>query len=241
MHGLLYKFCALVLNEVVDKFWGVLPRRVSFLNQVYGLPIEKIGFLNLGAEEDWMDLAGNVELIKKYKIKYGLNLDKKILVTGGKIDLFKKDTLILMRQFARADAEGLLVIFGSIDLELVDEFNSILNSSNKIIYLGWLNSSEVYEVLLLSDLGIFLGRHSVLWEQCVGVGLPLLLNADESFSYLNHNNNIISDDKSATQLISQALDLFVNNDLLSEYKKRAMQNSRYEFSYSRISERGIHL
>ncbi|WRK53645.1 hypothetical protein SD457_00395 [Coprobacillaceae bacterium CR2/5/TPMF4] len=80
-----------------------------------------------------------------------------------------------------------LLVFGSIIDELIDEFNSLL--SNQVIYLGWLNQSEMINKLLIADLAIFPGRHSVIWEQACGLGIPIIVKNWKGTHHVDKGGN----------------------------------------------------
>jgi len=234
LHKILYKFCAMKLNEVVDKFWGVLPDRVNFLNQVYGIPREKIDLLNLGVESSWIDLSNQCNTKAHLRKKLNHSNSDFLICTGGRIDQFKKNTLELMSAFKNCKIKNAkLLIFGTVADDLQLNFDEILNNDDRIIYLGFINPDTVNEVIISSDIGIFLGRHSVIWEQSVGLGLPLILGCANQVNHLNHNDNIIFAPSAtiAIDLLNEA----ILNQSLPNLRARALADSRLQFSYRAIA------
>ena len=82
LHKIFYRGCASILNQVTKKFWGVLPSRVIFLNEVYKLPLNKIDLLLLGSEEKYMNRLHSLNYLKDIREKYSIKsiiLKKKYL------------------------------------------------------------------------------------------------------------------------------------------------------------------
>ena len=238
LHKLFYKKCAMKLNEVVDKFWGVLPDRVKFLNKVYGVPEDKIDLLNLGIESKWMDVSNQKDIIKILRKKLNFPNDDFLICTGGRIDKFKKNTLELMLEFKNFKAKNAkLLIFGTIADYLRSDFDKILKEDERIKYLGFIKPEVVNEIIISSDIGIFLGRHSVIWEQSVGLGLPLILGYGNTVNHLNHNENIkfASTASNAITILNEEI---LNKNFLV-IKKRALADSRFNFSYRNIASKSL--
>lgn len=240
LHKLIYRPCALALNQVVDKFWGVLPSRVDFLEKVYGIPRNKIGLLSMGVDSRWAQAAGCHELKSSYRKKYGFNASDIVIATGGRIDSFKKQTLAFMYEFRRLNFRNLrLVVFGTVSSDLEKEFFDLIRSDDRIVYVGFLCSSGVVEILLSSDLGVFMGRHSVIWEQAVGVGLPLILGDRGLASYLNHQDNIYFADSSRSAV--DHIDRLIICDEMQRFKTNAQADTRFMFSYENIAKKSLEI
>ena len=63
----------------------------------------------------------------------------------------------------------------------------LIKSDNRIIYVGWLDSKSNLLIYILY-LAVYPGTHSVLWEQTVGVGIPVILKKWEGFEHLEINH-----------------------------------------------------
>lgn len=66
-----------------------------------------------------------------------------------------------------------LLIFGSIIEDMQAEFTELCNADERIQYIGWFTADDTYPYFLASDLAVFPGRHSVMWEQVAGQGIPI--------------------------------------------------------------------
>ena len=94
LHKIIWRYYAQKINPFVKKWYGVLPARVDFLKDVYGLPADKIDFLPMGADDDFVEKYSHPDVRLEYRKKYGVAEDEQLIVTGGKINLAKKQTLL---------------------------------------------------------------------------------------------------------------------------------------------------
>lgn len=236
LHYTIWKYCMNQLNKYVDKFYGVLPIRCDFLNKYYNLPNNKIDLLVMGVDDELIENSKKqVESIKK---KYGINSNKINIVTGGKIDHYKTETLNLM-EIIEENKNIDLYVFGSIGDEIKDRFNSLL--SGNIKYVGWLNQEESYSLLQACDLAIFPGRHSVIWEQCVGLGVPIVVRNWPGTNHVDIGGNCLFLNNGSIEELQVVINNIQNTDLLEKMKKAAQSKNKEIFSYKNIAQNSINV
>jgi 1,2-diacylglycerol 3-alpha-glucosyltransferase len=239
LHKVFYKSCAHALNKVATKFWGVLPSRVNFLKEVYDLPEEKVDLLLMGAEEKYLFLKEEYNLLDKVKRKYNINENKKLIVTGGKVNYSKCEILVLLEAVKIFEDDIELIIFGSISDDIRGKFDQILLSSSNVRHVGWLNVEDTYNILAIADLAIFPGGHSVLWEQCVAIGVPLTIRRNNLYSHLEIDNNIAWLNECSAKDIKRIIEHCLNYNNLEMLKMGAWNERRLKFSYSKIAAKSI--
>lgn len=236
LHKIIWKYYAKKIEPYVEKFYGVTPARVEFLNKVYGLPLSKIELLPLGADDEAVKRAKDPIIVEKKHIEYGLKSKDFIIVTGGKIDHNKPQILLLMKAVNECDITNIkLLVFGSVAEEYKAEFEKQL--SDRVRYIGWRRSEEIYAEFAVADLVVFPGLHSVLWEQAVGMGKPCIFRDIEGFHHIDLGGNCLffKEDsiKNYQETICQAI------KQLTEMKQVAEDKGRKEFSYLEIAKRSI--
>ena len=235
LHKLLWRSCAQRLLPFVTKFYGVLPARVDFLKDVYGLPEDKIELLVMGADDELAMKAENPDVKSEIRERYGIAEDDFLIINGGKIDLFKKQTLLLMDAVnAIEDKRVKLIVFGSIVPELKEEINNRL--SDRVQYIGWVRSDDSYDYFAASDLAVFPGRHSVFWEQVAGQGIPMICKRWAGTDHVNVNGNVVFLETDTVDEIKAAIVSVMEN---YDSMKAAAEKSRRTFAYSDIAKRSI--
>lgn len=239
LHKLLWRHMAQIIEPYTTKFYGVLPARVDFLKDVYHLPVDKCELLVMGADDDMVHRA---EVLSKESIirkKYGISKDDFLIVTGGKIDLFKKETLLLMEAVSNLEDKIKLLVFGSIVPELKEDFLSLVDGE-KVIYAGWIDSKESYNYFAEADLVVFPGRHSVFWEQVAAQGIPMICKYWEGTTHIDVGGNVIFIAGKTTKEIYDNLLKIINDEkLYNSLKRIAKEIGMNRFSYKIIAHKSI--
>lgn len=238
LHKILWRASSKYVEDYVEKFYGVLPSRVEFLTEMYGIQKNKVDLLLLGIDDD---IVESIEENEIKEIRNGLRTsdNELIIITGGKIDSAKAQTMKLIKYVKEINDKKIkLIIFGSITKDLECEFRNLVDNVN-IIYVGWLNSKDIYKYLLVADLGVFLGRHSVIWEQAIGLGLPCIFKKWEGMSHINRDGNcILLEEKDYDGLPVLLNKLHSNREILNEMRRKNLEISE-EFSYFNIAKKSI--
>ena len=95
LHRYVWKNCARKIEPYVSKFYGALPTRVQFLKDVYGLPDRKCELLVMGGDDDLISKVSSEENRIITRKQYGISKDDFFVVTGGKINWARPETLNL--------------------------------------------------------------------------------------------------------------------------------------------------
>ena len=236
LHRRIWKRCAQVIEPYTSKFYGVVPARVDFLEEMYGLPAHKCDLLVMGADDDAVEKALHPEVRAKRRRAYGVSDDDIVIVTGGKIDHNKPQVLTLMRVVnSLSDSRVKLIVFGSVAQDLKAEFDGSL--TDKVIHIGWRRSEDIYEDFAAADLVAFPGLHSVLWEQSVGMGVPGVFKRIEGFEHIDIGGNCLFFEKDDAQEYTTRILAALNT--LDEMKTAAVAKGMKTFSYREIAKRAL--
>lgn len=241
LHRIIWRHYAKMIEPYTLKFYGVLPARVDFLIDNYGLPKNKCELLIMGADDDFVFETSNTQMINSLKKKLNILPKDFVIVTGGKIDFAKKQTLILMKaikELNNCNFNIKLLIFGSIDSNISEKFNNLCD--NNIIYLGWANQVDSYRYFSIADLVCFPGRHSVYWEQVVSIGKPMLCKYWEGTTHVNIGGNIEYLYNDSIDEIKEKIAFIISDK--NKYKNMLSAANKVEkndFLYSRIAKKSI--
>lgn len=242
----LYRFwwkpCAKAIEPYAYKFWGVMPSRVDFLHNIYGISQDKIDMLFMGADDESVSHAADPELQQTIRGKYGISQDDFLIVTGGKIDTFKIQTLLLTKAVQEIDKDNVkLLIFGSIDEELKDGIISMCDGK-KIQHIGWAKGDQSYEYFACADLVVFPGRHSVYWEQVTAQGIPMICKYWDGTTHIDIGGNVefLMED-SVEEIKKKLLQILDEPGKYDAMKKVAQSDLRHQFSYKIIARKSVGL
>lgn len=239
LHRVIWRNCARKLLPYTYKFWGTLPARIDFLAENYGIPRSKCDLLTMGGDDDQIDRAISPANIQDVRSRYGYCDDDFLIVTGGKIDSAKRQTLDLMqaaKNIGKLHPKIRLIVFGPVCEELKDDFYSLVDGFG-IKYIPWADENLSYDLFASANLAVFPGRHSVYWEQAASCGLPLVVKYWDGTNHINVNGNAtFLYDASVDDIEKTVEKIFVDKCEYNQMKERAlssMSNFRYSFIASK--------
>ena len=240
LHKCLWRHSAHIVAPYTTRFYGVLPARVDFLKNIYRLPAEKCELLVMGADDDKVEEAERNHWRERIRDKYGIKQDDFLVMTGGKIDAWKTQTLLLMEAVRNISSPRLkLIVFGSVTPELKEKVQELADGT-KVQYIGWIESEESYRYWIAADLAVFPGRHSVFWEQVAGMGIPMICKYWDGTTHVNVNDNAIFLMQDSVEEIAAAIGPLLDNpDKYRQMLARAQSEARKQFSYRSIAQRAI--
>lgn len=222
-----------------DKFFYLTPACKEFTIKKYGVPKEKMEFLPLGYDPFLCDWDNRYEIRRNIRNIYNISEDTTVIIHGGKI-IKSRRTIELIQAYSNIkssyDGKLCLLIFGGISNEMKDRTERLIETDDSIIYVGSLSKKEYYDLYLASDIAAFPGGQSVLWQESIGCGLPVILGWAEGLEYLDVGGNVRFVDGLSVKSISKGM-LEVLKD--EKYKTMAMisaQKGREFFSYERIAK-----
>lgn len=236
LHSIVWRRSAKLLEPYMKKCWGVTPLRCRFLKEMYHIKQELIDFLPMGVDDD--SIPYDRESVKCH-VRKGLNIkdDDILIFTGGKID-YLKNTHVLLEAFTDIRDKNIhLVICGTLTPQM-QRLKAIIDSDIRVHYLGWCGAERVMECMIASDISFFPGTHSTLWEQSVGVGIPIVCKYWEGMEHVNINGNCLfvkgEDVKEIKDVINRIKDFTILDNL-----KTLARVASSEFLYSNISKKAI--
>lgn len=239
MHKVIWKHCAQLILPYVTKFYGVLPARVDFLKDMYNIPQEKVELLVMGADDDMIEEVKRENRRNQLRNQYGIKDTDFLIITGGKIDHAKEQVIQLLEAIRSLNIEKVkCIVFGSIVDDMKEKILSFCDNEN-IIYVGWLDNKKTYEYLYASDLAIYPGRHSVLWEQTVGLGIPMITKYWEGTTHIDVGGNVKFIQEDSVKEMKLLITDMLNSDEYLNMKSIAQLKGIKEFSYAYIAGKSI--
>ena len=239
LHGILWRHMVQIIEPYTVRFYGVLPARVEFLKSIYKLPPSKCELLVMGGDDELVFNTSSDKAKIMIRKEYGIDKKDFLIVTGGKIDKFKKQTLLLMQAVKQLEGKVKLLVFGSVDNEIKTDFDSLCDGEI-VQYTGWIDSVDSYKFFAASDLVIFPGRHSVFWEQVVSQQIPMVCKYWSGTTHIDIGGNVLYLIKdSVDELVSIISSLVEYPDKYAEMLSAARGERSHEFLYSEIAKRSI--
>ncbi|MFN4362638.1 glycosyltransferase family 4 protein [Chryseobacterium hispalense] len=234
----LYKYL-----KYIKRIYPIVPASAHFLNQVYKIPYKDMTLLPLGC-----DYLKSIEVMKntnKFAVRKKMGIDEAdfVIMTGGKFDPLKKTEILIQAVNKINDPDIHLIIFGKASDENLDYENKLksMSENSNIHFTGWLNNDSVMELMAVSDVAIYPSSQSVVWQQSIGMHLPLIIGnlGGQEPEYLNrHDNVIILDTEEITQenFEKHIINLKDDPELLQKMKFGAQRVASEYLDYRIICE-----
>lgn len=222
----------------VEKVYGTTSWRKTFARIYYGIPEEKLDTLIMGIDSDHLPID-HMLVRRAIREELGIPQDAFLFVTGGKLD-HHKHTLEAMKAFGNQPGDNArFLLFGAVLPEIKEEFDTLLNNDSRMKYIGYVKSQEVHKYFLAADFGLFPGRHSVLWEEAIGCGLPCLFHKYEEHDHTEICENCIRMTSHDEKDIQAVLERVLDNKAFYEKLKRQSLLAAKEYSYHTIAKKSL--
>lgn len=229
------------VQKYISTFFGTTPWRCDYLNKVYKIPKDKIELLAMGVDSIEFDKLLKDHSRVSLRKELGFSENDFVICTGGRIDL-TKNFHVLIDAFNRANLKNTkLLIFGNLDNKIKGLFNELISNNKNIKYQGWASQSDILKYFAVSDLAVFPGTHSVLWEQACGCYLPCVFNDWDGMKHVDFGGNcLFVDGNSIDCLKSTIIKVVSDKDLYLSMLRKAKEVAP-SFSYSSIAKKAIQM
>jgi 1,2-diacylglycerol 3-alpha-glucosyltransferase len=196
LHGIIRKSILDRVRKHISKYFPITPESARFLNEVYSVPFSEMELLPLGADTDLGAEVRSLEKGRALRASFKIPVTDTIIFTGGKLSPLKK-TELLLEAFKALPRENVhLFIIGTASAADKDYEAKLRNEAeclSNVHFTGWLNSQDIYSYLDMADIAVFPASQSILWQQAISMGLPLIVGdiGGQDVSYLNLYENMI--------------------------------------------------
>jgi len=200
LHGVIRKWFLDRARPYLSKIFPIVPASATFLHEIYKVPHSEMELLPLGADTDLAREIKKQQAGRALRRSFGISEDDIVIFTGGKLAPAKK-TELLIDAVARLPGRRIhVVVVGDASEENEAYKNGLVKLAQErtnIRFTGWLDSTDIYRYLDMADLAVFPASQSILWQQAIAMGLPLIVGNTgyQDISYLNLHHNIIIIDK----------------------------------------------
>lgn len=205
LHGIIRKWFLDQARPYLKKIFPIVPASATFLHEVYKVPHSEMELLPLGADTDLAREIKKKQAGRALRKSFGISEDDIVIFSGGKLAPAKKTELLIDAVARLQDSRIHVIVVGDAGKEDVDYKNDLLKLTENQInikFTGWLNREDIYRYLNMADLAVFPASQSILWQQAIAMGLPLIVGNSgfQDISYLNSYNNIIILNKNEIQV-----------------------------------------
>ena len=193
LNGFIRKRYLHFYKKYIDKIFTIVPEGMKFMNEIYGISYSEMEMLPLGCDYDLCEEVRQKSDKNQLRKNLNIEADDFVIITGGKLNQNKKTDILIDAVRLLNNPKVHLMIFGECD---DPSFYQLLKNKAEglnVHFLGWLNTKEILEMMNIANLAVYPASQSVLWQQSIGMYLPLIIGNyfKQDFEYLNKDNNII--------------------------------------------------
>lgn len=228
-----------ILIKYVKKIFYVRPSTKIYAENYYNVPSTHLEFLPLCSDFRIIHELEKDENVTNFRYTHSFSNDDILICHGGKLDSNKK-TIELVNAVEKLNDENprvKLLIFGPILNDINDILVTKIENSNFITYFGRLKVEEYYKLFLSSDIAVFPGGHSVLWEEALSCGLAMLVTKIYGAENYDLGGNVKYLEFSTSNEILLKLKEIITKDKYKKMKMISKRNAENIFSYEAISKK----
>jgi len=161
-----------ILNEI-DWFFSITPDCKRFAEKELGVPSSNHSLLPLGVDERIASFSE--EWRERVRNMYGFNNNDLIIITIGRLTKEKRIEHIINAMKVINNIHIKLIIVGPFEKKYEKRIDAIIGQQNGIfVKIGWVDSKQIFKYFSAADIAIFTGGQSVLWQQAISSGLPVI-------------------------------------------------------------------
>lgn len=196
LHGMIRKWYLDRARPHLSRIFPIVPASVTFLHEVYGVPYSEMEILPLGADIDFGKAVRERGEGQQLRRALGIPQEDTVVFTGGKLSPVKRTEVLIEAVQTLADPTLHVVVVGDSDerdAAYRQKLLELARNSPRIRFVGWLGKEDIYRYLDMANLAVFPGGQSILWQQAISMGLPLIVGdiGHQDISYLNAHRNIV--------------------------------------------------
>lgn len=218
LHGVCRKWFLDQARPYISKIFPIVPASATFLQEIYKIPVSDMEILPLGADTDLVSAVRSSGARRALRVSLGIADDHIVIFTGGKLAPAKKTELLLEAAVRLQRFPLHIVVLGEASEEHAgyqEELQRLSANNPRVHMVGWLGREDIYRHLDMADLAVFPASQSILWQQAIAMGLPLIVGntGHQDISYLNLHDNIIILEKTEIQVnkLAEAIESVISD------------------------------
>lgn len=233
LYGLYYKPIIQFSKRYINKFLYITDETRLFCKSVYGLHDNQLEFFPLGGE-----VLDDARYYEKRNIKR-----KSLLIKDGDIVFFqsgkfdsKKKLIESLNAFSRVRSKSFkYVIAGSVDPTISYEFENCLKTDSRIVFLDWVDSDELLNLLCMADVYVQPGSQSATMQMSLAARCSVILDDVPSHRHIFCENGFLV--KNQQDLVSSFAHIENSPSMLASMSENSFNFAKKYLDYDVLAKR----
>lgn len=180
LHGVVRRWILDRSRPLLSRIFPVVPASADFLRTYYGIRDDEMELLPLGVDLPASRAARGGDARARIRRELGIADDALVVFTGGKMGWIKRSEQTLHALRRLGDPNVHLIVVGKVGGLGADEAYAAMMADAaqglaNAHLVGWQDRQGVYDHMAAADLAVYPASQSVLWQQSLGMGLPLVV------------------------------------------------------------------
>jgi glycosyltransferase involved in cell wall biosynthesis len=235
-------FTPLLLNSV-DCFVAVTYETKKFMQEIYGIPGERIVVIPLGVDTNRFRYDPNAR--KNIRRKYGIPETSVVFIYAGKV-IPEKGVHLLIRagiSLCKKNDNVFFLIVGGKDKQYFNNLLKIIDKAgmrDRFIFVDSVPNSELYQYYSAADVGVWPLQCSISMLEAASCGLPVIIS-DKSgaLERISKGNGLTYKEGDVTDLENK-MSLLLNNDELRKSMRQRAYAYTKDIDWKVIAQQFLH-
>lgn len=232
-----------LIQETADALVAILPETKMFIHERYGIPLERIAVIPLGADDTLFKL--DVLSRQEARNKLSLNETDIVFIYTGKIYPGKRLGLLIRAMKLMGNYNDLKVLLvGNGPQTYIEELKQNIKAENledRFIWHDAVPNKELYKFYSAADVAIWPHGPSISMREAMACSLPIIISEGSAVTELvDYNNGLICQEENASDL-SQQMEKLLDPQLRREMGQRSRKLVEEKFSWRIIARQFIEL
>lgn len=231
LHRLYYAGILRIAYRSARKILCYSTESIEFVNKTYGIPKSFLELYPLGGKVPDDEHYNNWRSEIRSELKF--SNDNIVIIQTGKLNSRKRiiESLRAFKETNRSDLR--LIICGCFSDEVEIEARSLIESDNRITFLGWMDYGRLQKYLCGSDIYLQPGTQSITMQSSLCCRCAIILRDYKSHEFYHRNNGwLIRDLHEVTDILN-----VVDHDLISEMSASSFELAKRFLDYKLLSRR----
>lgn len=248
LHGTLRRHFLNVARPHLDRIYPIVPAGFPFMRDIYGVTDAEMELLPLGADMDLINAVQARDPRDALRAELGIGPDDFLIFTGGKITPRKRTELLIEAIDTPALERAHIVIVGGVP-DSEPAYSALLDAAagklkGRVHFAGWQKPESVYRYMHMADVAMFPASQSIMWQQSIGSGLPLVVGdtggQDASYLNLHGNVHVLPGDRITVAGLREELELLLTDTALRTRMAEGARRTAREFlDWNVLAERTL--